>query len=304
MIQSAPREQNYRSPIACGDDRGPRWGRMVREFVSVMTMIQNVSEAVPVSVFRRVKEKAFADRANAVPLWVQVKNALAEAIEQSIPVDSRIPSEQALCGMFGVSRPVVREALDALVSEGRLMKIARRGVFTAKPKENADFLTNAIGVFDDMTSKGHEVTTRTFDLRRVSASDHERKVMSLPKGADVVRVVRVYLVDDQPLTYTHIAIPAHRAPNLESLLQEGQSVFGLLRSHFGLIPARAERWFDAVMASEEQAEKLGIASGQPLIGIESLATCGNSQPLEYYRAVYNPTVARMHVVTTKGAPAA
>jgi len=269
-----------------------------------MTVIQNVNDAVPLSVFHRVKEKAFADRANAVPLWVQVKNALAEAIEQSIPVDSRIPSEQALCGMFGVSRPVVREALDALVSEGRLVKIARRGVFTAKPKENADFLTNAIGVFDDMTSKGHRVTTRTFDLRRVLASDHERKVMSLPKGADVVRVVRVYLVDGQPLTYTNIAIPAHRAPNLESLLQEGQSVFGLLRSHFGLIATRAERWFDAVRATEEQAEKLSIASGQPLIGIESLATCGNGQLLEYYKAVYNPTVARMHVVTTKGAPAA
>jgi len=276
---------------------------MVREFVSVMTAIPNVNDAVSVSVFHRVKEKAFADRASAAPLWVQVKNALAEAIEQSIPVDIRIPSEQALCGMFGVSRPVVREALDALVSEGRLVKIARRGVFTAKPKENADFLTNAIGVFEDMTAKGHDVTTRTFDLRRVSATDHERKIMSLPKGADVVRVVRVYLVDGQPLTYTHIAIPGHRVPNLETMLQEGQSVFGLLRSHFGLIATRAERWFDAVTATEEQAEKLGIASGQPLIGIESLAICGNGQPLEYYQAVYNPTIARMHVVTTKSTSA-
>ena len=172
-----------------------------------MTMIPNVDGAVPVSVFHRVKERAVADRANAVPLWVQVKNALADALEQSIPVDSRIPSEQALCGLFGVSRPVVREALDALVSEGRLVKIARRGVFTAKPKENADFLTNAIGVFDDMTAKGHAVTTRTFELRRTAASDHERQTMSLPRGAEVVRVVRVYLVDGQSLSYTHIAIP-------------------------------------------------------------------------------------------------
>ena len=223
---------------------------------------------------------------------------MIDAIDHSIPIGSQIPSEQTLCGMFGVSRPVVREALDALVGEGRLVKIARRGVFTARPKDNVDFLTNAIGVFDDMTAKGHEVTTRTFELRRVHASDHERQVMSLPKGADVVRVVRVYLVDGQPLTFTHIAIPAHRAPDLENLLHESQSVFGLLRSRYGLVAIRAERWFDAVIASEEQASKLGVAVGQPLIGIESLAYCGSGLPLEYYNAVYNPAVARMHVITT------
>ena len=268
----------------------------------LMTTTEPIADGtIPVSVFDRVKEKAFADRASTAPLWVQVKNALAEAIDRSVPVDSRIPSEQALCGLFGVSRPVVREALDALVGEGRLVKIARRGVFTARPKDDADFLTNAIGVFEDMTAKGHVVTTRTFDLRRAPASDHERKLMSLPSGAEVVRVVRVYLVDGQPLTYTHIAIPAHRAPDLECLLREGQSIFGLLESRFGLAATRAERWFSAVAATDEQAEKLGVAPGQPLIGIESLATCGNGLVLEYYNAVYNPGVARMHVVTAKGA---
>ena len=52
-------------------------------------------------------------------------------------------------------------------------------------------------------------------------------------------------------------------------------------------------------ATEEQAQKLGVAPGQPLIGIESLASCGNGLALEYYNAVYNPTVARMHVVSSK-----
>ena len=304
MITPAPRDRRHRAllpAVAITDHDGIAWPVSVSP---LMTMIETKDDSVPVSVFHRVKERAFADRANAVPLWVQVKNALAEAIDHSIPVDSRIPSEQALCGLFGVSRPVVREALDALVSEGRLVKIARRGVFTARPKDDADFLTNAIGVFDDMTAKGHAVTTRTFELRRIAASDQERKAMSLPKAAEVVRVVRVYLVDGQPLTYTHIAIPAHRAPNLETLLQEGQSIFGLLRSRFGLTATRAERWFNAVTATDEQADKLGIASGQPLIGIESLASCANGQPLEYYNAVYNPGVIRMHVVTAKEMPKA
>ncbi len=266
-----------------------------------MTANVNNENGARTSIFDRLKQKAFTDRSNAAPLWVQVKNALTETMDISVPIGSQIPSEQTLCSIFGVSRPVVREALDALVSEGKLVKFARRGVFTARPKENADFLTNAIGVFDDMTAKGHEVTTQTFDLKRTAASEHERQVLSLPKGADVVHVVRVYLVDGQPLTFTHILIPAHRAPDLETLLKESQSIFRLLRSRYGLVATRAERWFNAVMATDDQAAKLGIEGRQPLIGIESLAYCANGWPLEYYNAVYNPSVARMHVITTQPA---
>ncbi len=267
-----------------------------------MTVIERSNNREPLSVFERVKQRAATDRSAAIPLWVQVKNALAATIDHTIPVGSQIPSEQTLSGMFSVSRPVVREALDALVSEGKLVKLARRGVFTAKPKENADFLTNAIGVFDDMTAKGHLVTTRTYGLSRVAASDNERKFLSLPKNADVIQLTRVYLVDEQPLTFTHISIPAHRAPELHLLLQESQSVFRLLRSHFGLVATRAERWFNAVVATNDQAEKLEVSAGQPLIAIESLAYCANGIPLEYYNAVYNPGVARMHVVTTQASP--
>lgn len=264
-----------------------------------MTVVDAIGEKNAVSIFHRVKQRSSIDRSAAIPLWVQVKNALMATMDHTVPVGSQLPSEQTLCGLFSVSRPVVREALDALVSEGKLVKLARRGVFTAKPKENADFLTNAIGVFDDMTAKGHEVTTRTFELVRVAASDHERDVLCLPKAADVIRLVRVYLVDGQPLTFTHIAIPAHRAPDLHLLLQESQSVFGLLRSHFGLVATRAERWFNAVAATSDQAAKLGVEAGQPLIGIESLAYCAQGMPLEYYNAVYNPGVTRMHVITTQ-----
>lgn len=266
-----------------------------------MTAFEITDDAVQMSIFDRVKRNAFTDRSTAVPLWVQVKNALADTIDHSVPVDSRIPSEQTLCLLFGVSRPVIREALDALVGEGKLVKLPRRGVFTARPKENADFLTNAIGVFEDMTAKGHQVTTRTYELARKVSSEHERQAMSLPKGANVIRIVRVYLVDGQPLTLTHIAIPAHRAPELDRLLQESQSIFGLLRSRYGLAATRAERWFNAVTATDDQAAKLGIKTGQPLIGIESLAYCAAGLPLEYYTAVYNPSVARMHVITTKAA---
>ena len=53
-------------------------------------------------------------------------------------------------------------------------------VFTARPMDNADFLTHAIGVFDDMTAKGHHVTTRTYRLERTPAS-----VLDLP--FDLVR---------------------------------------------------------------------------------------------------------------------
>lgn len=255
-------------------------------------------EGSAVQILNKVASKGALDRGSEIPLWVQLRNALAKEIEtNALPPDLRLPSENALCDVFSVSRQVVRAALGALSDEGLLAKVPRSGIFVAQKRGETDFITSNISVHSDLMARGHKVTSEAFEFRRCAPDEDESRVFSLPPDGSVIRVGRIYRMDGQPITHTLISLPGHKVPELEKLPIEGVSVFELLKTRYGLVSRRAERWLAAEMPPPIVAERLQIDPGQPLIAIESIAYDSNDAPLEYYRAYYNSKVARVHVST-------
>jgi GntR family transcriptional regulator len=253
--------------------------------------------------FKKIGKKLVLDRDDARPLWVQLRNRIEEAINTGlVAANSRIPSEQALCEFFGISRPVVRAALGALSSNGRVVKIPRKGMFVAPPREQVDFMGANLGVFDDLTAKGHVVSTRTFEFFRCPPNEKECRVFGIPREGSVVRIGRVYLSDGVPITLTHISLPGHKVPGMESLKIENRSIFQTIRAQYGLTVQRAERWFTAALPTKEESERMGVPPNTPLISIESIAYDAEGAPLEYYQALYNSSLARIHVAINSEAP--
>ncbi|MCB1444364.1 MAG: GntR family transcriptional regulator [Rhizobiaceae bacterium] len=249
-------------------------------------------------LLKEIGENGLIDRSSQTPLWVQLKNAIAERISRNLLIqDERLPSEQTMCEIFNVSRPVVRAALGGLADEGLVMKVPRRGIFVAKPRMETNFLTSNVSVHSDLEARGYKVTSQTFEFRRAEPDQDEQRVFSLPPNGTVVRVGRIYRSDGRPITHTLISLPGHKVPEMENLDIANQSIFQILKDNFGLVSQRAERWFTAEIASKEVATRLEVQEGHPLIAIESIAFDTNDAPLEYYRAYYNSAVARIHVST-------
>lgn len=249
-------------------------------------------------ILREMAGEGVLDRDSQTPLWVQLKNALSEKIGKDVlRPDARLPSEQAMCEIFNVSRPVVRAALGSLADDGLLMKVPRRGIFVAKPLMVTNFLTSNVSVHSDLEARGHKVTSVAFEFLRTEPDAEEAQVFNLPPGGTVVRVGRIYKTDGRPITHTRISLPGHKVPEMEKLDIEGQSIFTILKERYGLVSKRAERWFTAALADETVARRLEVAPGHPLISIESIAFDFSDAPLEYYRAYYNSAVARIHVST-------
>jgi GntR family transcriptional regulator len=257
------------------------------------------------TAFKKIGRKVVLDRDDTRPLWVQLRNQMEEAINTGVvAANSRIPSEQALCELFGISRPVVRAALGALATDGRVVKLPRKGMFVAPPRQQVDFISSNLGVFDDLTAKGHAVTTRTFEFFRCAPNEKECKVFGIPREGSVVRIGRVYMSDGVPITLTHISLPGHKVPGLELLKIENKSVFQTIRAQYGLTVQRAERWFTAALPTKEESERMGVAVNTPLIAIESIAYDADGAALEYYEALYNSSLARIHVAIDASAAAA
>ncbi|HZG28794.1 GntR family transcriptional regulator [Ensifer adhaerens] len=238
------------------------------------------------------------DRASSTPLWVQLKNALADRIGRKLfLLDDPLPSEQTMCELFNVSRPVVRAALAGLSDEGLVTKVPRRGIFVSRPRMETNFLTSNVSVHSDLEARGHKVTSQTFEFRRAEPDEEEKRVFDLPPNGTVIRVGRIYRSDGRPITHTLISLPGHKVPEMENIDISDQSIFQILKDRYGLVSQRAERWFTAAMPDEDVARRLEIAPGQPVISIESIAYDKNDAPLEFYRAFYNSAVARIHVST-------
>jgi GntR family transcriptional regulator len=75
------------------------------------------------------------DRKSSVPLYFQLAAALLEKMEtRAWPPGARFPSEREIAEVFGVSRTVIRPALELLVGDGAIIRVQGSGAFVAPPR--------------------------------------------------------------------------------------------------------------------------------------------------------------------------
>ncbi len=254
------------------------------------------ADGLAAEVFRREGQRIVLSRDDVAPLWQQLSNQLENLIYSGkIAPRSRIPSEPALCEIFSVSRQVVRNAIGALATKGLVVKLPRKGMFVGNPPRETDCVTSNLSLFEDMAARGVRVSTKTFELIRTAPDDREMEALELSPDQEVVRIGRVFWIDERPITCTHMSFPAAKVQGLEMLDIEGRSIFGLIRERYGRRPHRAERWFAASMPDEETVTRMEVSPEEPMIWIESIAYESDGTPLEFYRAYYNSNTARIHV---------
>jgi len=89
---------------------------------------------------------AFEPIARGTRLADQVASALTESIVSGrFELGDKLPSERELCEQFGVSRPVVREAVRSLIAKGLLADAPRRGHVVAAL--GRDVLTESLTLY-------------------------------------------------------------------------------------------------------------------------------------------------------------
>jgi GntR family transcriptional regulator len=75
------------------------------------------------------------DHRSSVPLYFQLAAALLEKMEtRAWPPGARFPSEREIAEVFGVSRTVIRPALELLVGDGAIVRVKGSGAFVAPPR--------------------------------------------------------------------------------------------------------------------------------------------------------------------------
>ncbi len=221
------------------------------------------------------------DRDSRLPLYAQVETALTEGIaDGSMPLGSRLPSEDELIERFGVSRTTVRKTIQVLADRG-LVEIRRgKGTFVTEPKITQE-LTELTGFVEDMQALGRRPTARVLGTGIVAASETVARQLRLVAGTPVVRIERVRLADGVPLSFDETYLPRDIGDKVIAHDLATHPIFALLEQHHDVRLVEAEYRLEAALAEPAIARALGIDAGSPIFRIERTSYGPGRRPVDY-----------------------
>ena len=240
-----------------------------------------------------------ADRSAALPLWLQVKQALLGMIrDRNMAEHDRLPSEAELCRQFDVSRTVVREALAQLVNEGVIYRLQGKGAFVRGRREEQNFVGSTVGFSGELQEKRQSVTRRVLRQEVIMPTPRMQRFLQIAENEPVVAVDRVMSVEGVPRTIVRWAMLARIVPGLESQPLHNRSLYETISRQYGVRLERADRWIEAVSLGKSDAELLHVHRGKAALCIESVGSSRTQEPIEYYTAHYLTDRSRLKLVVT------
>ncbi|HSB90413.1 MAG TPA: GntR family transcriptional regulator [Anaerolineales bacterium] len=236
----------------------------------------------------RSRLRTSVNRRSSVPLYVQVKQALEGQIDRSAwrPGD-RIPSEPELCRLFGVSRPVIRQALQEMAYEGLLTRRKGLGTFVAEPRITTRSLVHSlVGFFQEMEAKGLAPVTEVLEQSMLPAGARVGQQLDLEPTTPVIKITRLRFVEGEPVVLVTSYLPYEVCPELLTADLRRQSLYAFLRETYGLTLAGGRRVIEAVLAGEQDAAHLRVPAGSPLLRLESVSVLADGRPMEYFHGLF------------------
>lgn len=226
------------------------------------------------------------DKSSPLPYYFQLKKIILEGIEKEVwAKDDKIPSEIEFCRSLGVSRTVVRKAIQDLVIEGQLQTKKGIGTFVSGPKIINKMIKNLSGFYEDMSTKGYRVDTSVTAQEKIYPNKKISNLLDQDKKNFVIRIGRVRKIDQEAIVYINTYIPFDLCPGLLDEDLSKTSLYGILEGKYNIKIHGKKRNIGAIAANETEAKLLKIKKGSPLIFLEGTSYLISGKTIEYFYSV-------------------
>ena len=139
------------------------------------------------------------ERNNPKTLYQQLRDVLVDSIEsETWGVNERIPSENKLSEIYGLSRMTVRAVISDLVKEGMLYRVQGKGTFVAD--KIVTLSPTYIGIREQLEKMGYEVKTRIIECDIVPSTHTIAQSLHLEVGTPVFMMKRVRYIKGGPIS--------------------------------------------------------------------------------------------------------
>jgi len=220
------------------------------------------------------------------PLYHRIYAVMRERIVNGYyRSDIPVPSEAELAESFSVSRITIRKAMEMLTTEGLVTRTRGRGTFVndrgQKNRFNRAVVSNINGLFSYLNAVGQSTRLKVVSLDRGEAPPRICVQMGVPPTAELVRSVRVRLLDRKPYSLSM----AYLLPEVGGALRRQDlattNMIDLVQ-RTGAVVEQVEQTLTATLADEYAAQHLEIPIGAPLMRVNRLFF--NAEMTPFYAA--------------------
>jgi GntR family phosphonate transport system transcriptional regulator len=225
-------------------------------------------------------------REQGVALWRQIVRSIEDEIAKGAhPPGARLPTEAQMSQRFGVNRHTVRRALEELSRNGLVRVEQGRGSFVAE--DVLDYAVSTRTRFSEWIRRHNkEPSGKILDLREMPADTAIAAGLGLRAGARVVRLERLGLADDRPVSIGAHHFPAARYPGLLVALRRAVTVTEALTAVGVSDYRRQVTRVTARMPLPHEAELLQMPRNRPLLISESVNVDAAGAVVEFGIARY------------------
>jgi DNA-binding GntR family transcriptional regulator len=240
------------------------------------------------------------DRRSSVPLYYQLQELLHQQIASGrFAVGDALPSEGDLCRIFGVSRIVVRQALQVLEDDGEIVRQQGRGTFVAEPKVDliAGGLVHVLG-FEGRAR--HEI-----EILDAHHTQVEPSVATRLGASEVLRVDWLMRLWDEPMAIAYSYLRPGAARPLERAAIRGARLGGDASPlPAGIQIDQSEVSVATSYCSPYNAERLGVPPRAPvfLVDVTEMSRRDDSllEAVEVARVIYRSDTLSLQLEATSG----
>lgn len=217
---------------------------------------------------------------------------IRDAIRNGEYADGRqLPTEEQLAASYSVSRQTVRRAMQDLVSEGIIYRVAGRGTY---PVAEQDRYVNHFGSVEELMALSLDTECEVLSPLQRKVDVEAASRLRLPTD-EIFHVTLVRRHTDVPFCYTSVYLP----PRIGTLLtgfgelaaagrRSRITVIGLIDVRLAGSIAAAEQSVSAAGAPAVAARHLGCEAGQPLLRIDRLYLDPEGTPVELAVSYFDP----------------
>ncbi len=197
---------------------------------------------------------------------------------------SLLPSENELCAVHGVTRPTVRQALEALVRDGFIIKKQGKGSIVKKLPQDIGILS----ISGTASAIGQQyLKTQIITKPQIMSwpDDFPFELSTIEKESGRIFLERLRLVNDQPVFYDVNNLPNINLPRFSSRAFENRSLFEILRINYQIEITGGEQKLKAIKATKKISEILHIEESSPVLYMERKLNT-NRDGFHIYSTIY------------------